>query len=258
MPGFETESGVIHYDVVGAAGRPTLTLLHNFMSTGERAWGALLEGFSRRYRVLLPDLPGHGRSQGYPPRFDHRSMARQIAALMEAEDASDGHLAGVSSGGMIAQLMVYHRLASPATLTLVSTSYTLNPAELAESHPLLTPERFQPDKRWFDATARLHDPHHYDGYYQQVLLPAFRGLDRWVGVDLPLDAFSRFHMPVCLIHGEEDQFFPPSVPKRMAAALPNAQVHLIPGQAHGLIFRRPWQVQRIMDEFLMEFDGTLI
>jgi pimeloyl-ACP methyl ester carboxylesterase len=254
MPRFETKNGVIHYDVIGAAGRPPLTLLHNFMSTGERAWGAMLDGFSRRYRVLLPDLPGHGRSQGYPPRFDHRSMARQLAALMAVEGATNGHLAGVSSGGMIAQLMVYHRLASPATLTLVSTSYTLDPDALASEHPSLTPDRFQPDKRWLEATARLHDPYHDEGYYQQVLLPAFRSLDRWVGVNLPLDAFSRFHMPVCLIHGEEDQFFPPAIPTRMAAAMPNAQLHLIPGQAHGLIFRRPWQVQRIMDEFLTTFE----
>jgi pimeloyl-ACP methyl ester carboxylesterase len=181
-------------------------------------------------------------------------MARQIAALMAIEGATNGHLAGVSSGGMIAQLLVYHRLASPATLTLVSTSSTLDPDALVKERPSLTPERFQPDKRWLEATARLHDPYHGEGYYQEVLLPAFRSLDRWVGVDLPLDAFSRFHMPVCLIHGEEDQFFPPAIPTRMAAAMPNAQLHLIPGQAHGLIFRRPWQVQRIMDEFLTTFE----
>ena len=255
MPAFETENGYIHYQIIGDPGRPSLTLLHNFMSTGERAWGALLDGFSQRYRVLLPDLPGHGRSQGHPPRFDHRSMARQLAALMEAEDASDGHLAGVSSGGMIAQLMVYHRWVSPATLTLVSTTYTLDPARLArEDGSLLTPARFQPGRRWLEATALLHDPHHYPGYYQEVLLPAFRSLDQWVAIDLPLNAFSRFYMPVCLIHGEEDQFFPPDVPKQMAAAMPNAELHLIPGQAHGLILRRPWLVQRIMEEFLVKFE----
>jgi pimeloyl-ACP methyl ester carboxylesterase len=38
--------------------------------------------------------------------------------------------------------------------------------------------------------------------------------------------------------------------KRMAAALPDAQLHVIPNQTHALIFRQPWQVAEIMADFL--------
>ena len=64
MPEFATDTGAIYYEVIEAtepAGPEvqTLTLLHNFMSSGRAAWGPLLAELSKPYRLLLPDLPGH-------------------------------------------------------------------------------------------------------------------------------------------------------------------------------------------------------
>jgi pimeloyl-ACP methyl ester carboxylesterase len=59
-------------------------------------------------------------------------------------------------------------------------------------------------------------------------------------------------MPLCIIHGERDEFFPPSIPQQMAAAAPEAELHLIPQQTHALIFRQPWRVAQIMVEFLQK------
>lgn len=249
MPEFKTESGVIYYRVTGPADAPALTLLHNFMSDGRSAWGSLLPALVANYRVLVPDLPGHGRSQGYPVDFHHGEMARQIAALMAAEGADGGHLAGCSSGGMVAQLIVHHDLARPQTLTLVSTTYSTN-AERTQNPATVTPERFAANSGWMEATARLHDPYHEPGYYQKVLLPAFRRLTSKTAIDLSLGALHSWQLPVCLIHGEEDEFFPPYLVEQMAAALPDAELYIIPGQTHALLFRQPWRVQAILVDFL--------
>ena len=253
MAEFSTATGVIFYEVVGptapgASGEP-LTLLHNFMSTGQAAWGPLLERLAAEYRVILPDLPGHGQSVGYPYGFSHLEMARQMAALMAHEDADQGHVAGCSSGGMIAQLLVNDGLAAPATLTLVSTTHSTDPRTTGAG-ACLVPENFQAGRKWMEATARLHDPFHYDGYYEEIVLAGFRRLTGKNSIDLPLDALATWTLPVCLIHGEEDEFFPPSVPSRMAAVLADAELHLIPGQSHALIFRRPWNVAELMVDFL--------
>jgi pimeloyl-ACP methyl ester carboxylesterase len=257
MPEFATETGMIFYEVVPAQEPPedrsngpqTLTLLHNFMSSGRAAWGPLLPELSRRHRILLPDLPGHGRSQGYPAHFDHRAIARELGALMAAEGAQDGHLAGCSSGGMLAQLLVHHGLVAPATLTLVSTTYSTNGQKTGATQAL-TPEHFQAASNWLEATGRLHDPCHYDGYFAQELLPGFRRLTSETAIDLPIAALADFWMPLCLIHGTLDEFFPQAIPQRMAAAAPLAELHLVERQTHALLFRRPWQVAQIMVEFL--------
>jgi pimeloyl-ACP methyl ester carboxylesterase len=257
MPDFATENGAIFYEVIepehgseqATESTETITLLHNFMSTGRAAWGPLLPELSKHFRILLPDLPGHGRSAGHPQGYEHHAIARQLAELIQAENAEHGHLGGCSSGGMLAQLLVHHRLIMPATLTLVSTTYSINPQTTGSRH-VLTPEHFQAAQNWMEATARLHDPYHYAGYYERELLPGFRKLNGASAIDLPLAALADFWFPMCIIHGERDEFFPPFIPERMAAAAPDAELHLLPQQTHALLFRRPWQVAQIMLKFL--------
>ena len=199
--------------------------------------------------MILPDLPGHGRSLGHPLDYAHRPLARQLAALLRKEGAEHGHLAGCSSGGMIAQLLIHDGLLQPATLTLVSTTHSVNPATIGNQAPLV-PEDFKAGRRWLEATARLHDPYRYAGYFAQELLPGFRRLTGETAIDLPLAALRHFQLPLCIIHGAEDEFFPIAIPQRMAATAPNAELHLIPKQTHALLFRQPWQVAKIMVEFL--------
>ena len=172
-----------------------------------------------------------------------------LAALMHAEGAHQGHLSGCSSGGMIAQLLVHTRLVAPGTLTLVSTTYSVNPATTG-NHTSLTPENFRAAHNWMEATARLHDPYRYEGYYAQGLLPGFRQLTGESAIDLPLTALHAFGMPVCLIHGAQDEFFPVSIPQQMMAAVPDGELHIIPRQTHALLFRQPWQISKIMLDFL--------
>ena len=253
---FPTEDGEIFYEVIEPATGTgeelsTLTLLHNFMSTGRAAWGSMVARFAERYRVLLPDLPGHGQSIGHPADFHYGKMAEQLAALMAHEAATGGHLAGCSAGGMIAQLLVSKGLATPDTLTLVSTTYSINKNVTGAEHTL-NPENFQAGARWMAATAKLHDPYRYAGYYQEIMLPAFRRLDPALAIDLPLETLATWQMPVCIIHGAEDEFFPLSIVEAMAAALPDHSRHVIADQPHALIFRQPWRVQEIMLTFLQE------
>lgn len=250
MPKFETETGAIFYELLGdPRNGQTITLLHNFMSTGRAAWGPFLDELTAHYRVILPDLPGHGQSLGHPASFDHRIFANQMAALLGAEEASHGHLAGCSAGGMVAQLMVDRGLVHPATLTLVSTTHSTVPSTTGDGERLL-PEQFQASRNWMEATARLHDPYRYDGYYEEVLLPGFRRLTGETSIDLPLAHLAQWETPVCLIHGAKDEFFPPSIPQRMAETLPHGELHLIPRQSHALIFRQPWKVRSILLDFL--------
>lgn len=259
MPEFATDNGSLYYELLGPlddVSAEWVTLLHNFMSTGRAAWGMIADRLADRYRVLLPDLPGHGQSMGHPPSFQHLQMGRSIADLMCWVGADFGHLAGCSSGGMIAELIVDHRLAAPETLTLVSSTYSVNPATTGQNTGVTTSE-FRASRKWMDATARLHDPYRYDGYYKDVLLNRFQRLQpEWV-IDLSLSALGEWTLPVCLIHGEEDEFFPAGIPEQMAATLPDAEVHIIPEQGHGLLFQRPGAVRAIMAEFLRRHPVTM-
>lgn len=258
MSEFQTPTGTIFYEVLGnqSAAAPSLTLLHNFMSTGRTAWGGILPKLEE-FRILLADLPGHGRSLGHPPNYSYYEIGGQIADLMRQEGFADGHLAGCSAGGMIAQLMLQQSLLQPASLTLVSTTYSTNPATTGGGAQL-SPENFIASPKWLDATAKLHDPYQGEGYFYGELLPGFKTLrtDHWI--DLPLDELRRFDLPASIIHGEQDEFFPVSVPERMHEMLPNSELHIIPNQTHALIFRQPWVVGDIMRDFLTRVKNGVV
>lgn len=248
MAQFSTATGVIHYEILGQAyvDAPKITLLHNFLSTGRMAWGGVLpklEGF----QILLADLPGHGRSLGHPADYDYYESGKQIGALMDAVGFASGHLAGCSAGGMIAQLMIESKLVTPASLTLVSTTYTSNPANSEQ----ISPENFIAAPNWLDATAKLHDPYQGEGYFYGELLPGFNSVRTDGQHHLSLAALSAFTFPTCIIHGELDEFFPVAIAEAMHAALPNSELHLIPQQTHALIFRKPWVVGEILRTFIV-------
>jgi 3-oxoadipate enol-lactonase len=250
MPEFATATGVIYYEELGpAAAQGTVLLLHNFLSTGRVAWGSIAKDLAQRYRVIVPDLPGHGRSVGHPPGFAHREMAEQIAALLAALGVTAPHVAGASGGGMAAQWLIHAHLPDAATLTLVSSTYSTDAA--ATGVPVnLDPEDFRGGRDWLAATARLHDEHQGAGYFETVLLPALHAWTPATTVDFSLATLRGWRLPVCLIHGAADEIFPALLAEQMHAALPDSELHLIPGAGHALLLQRPHVVSGILRTFL--------
>lgn len=82
-----------------------IVFLHGF-SAFKESWLWIAGGMNRKYRVLLPDLPGHGRTT---PATAHLSysvelQAQRLHAFLDATVPHDKrvHLVGCSMGGMIA------------------------------------------------------------------------------------------------------------------------------------------------------------
>ena len=173
MSELRTPTGTLYYEVLGSDSptAPCITLLHNFMSTGRTAWGGILSRLEG-LRILLADLPGHGRSLGHPAHYDYHEMSDQMATLMVQEGFAKGHLAGCSAGGMIAQLLVQKKSVQPASLILVSTTYSTNHA-VSGAAPLAV-ENFSASSKWLDATAKLHDPYQGKAIFTKSCYRGFR------------------------------------------------------------------------------------
>ncbi|CAG0967235.1 partial Haloalkane dehalogenase, partial [Anaerolineae bacterium] len=98
----------IYYETLGKADRPPLLLMHGWMEVGRdlAAVGNALAGAG--YRVILPDLPGYGRSvppqRTYPPDFYQRDAAI-MAGLLDQLGLTSAHVMGFSDGGEVALLI---------------------------------------------------------------------------------------------------------------------------------------------------------
>lgn len=250
MPDFTTATGKIYYEDFGPEQpRGVVLLLHNFMSTGRTAWGTIAEELKRDYRIILPDLPGHGRSVGFPPKFDHHVMAKQIAALVESLGLFDLHVGGCSAGGTIAQCLVADELLDVRSMTLVSTAYSTSPQTTGLAIDT-RPEAYRAGGNWLEVTGKLHDVHQGQGYFEETLLPGYRALTPKDSVDFTLETLATWEVPVCIIHGDEDEIFPVAIAEQMHQALPNSELHILPHQSHSLIFRKGRKVAEIMQAFL--------
>lgn len=81
--------------------RPPVVLLHGFPMDG-RIWDGQLEGLSDVARVIVPDLPGFGRSASAASPFSMASLADDVHELLGQLDALPCVLGGLSMGGYIA------------------------------------------------------------------------------------------------------------------------------------------------------------
>jgi len=101
----------IHYRRMGQG--PGMVLLHGFPQTGHM-WRKVMPALAERFDVVAPDLRGYGDSDRPAAGYDKRSMAADIANVIQALGIAPVVLVGHDRGARVA-----HRFAldHPALLT---------------------------------------------------------------------------------------------------------------------------------------------
>ncbi|WP_139323390.1 alpha/beta fold hydrolase, partial [Roseomonas sp. TAS13] len=114
--------------VSGPANGEVLFLLHS-LGTNAGIWEEPAQAFSNRYRVIRPDLRGHGMSGVTPGPYSIEGMARDMLGLLDLMGVESAHVAGISIGGMIAQSLAAQAPGRVRSLTLVDTALAIPPAQ---------------------------------------------------------------------------------------------------------------------------------
>jgi 2-succinyl-6-hydroxy-2,4-cyclohexadiene-1-carboxylate synthase len=225
-----------------------LVLLHGFTQT-RQSWRRTVAALGGRYRALAPDLPGHGQAAERRP-----ASFAACAAYVRALAGERCVLAGYSMGGRIA---LHTALAVPGLvdrLVLIGASPGLaDPAErearrraddaLADRIEAIGVTAFAEEwgaqALFAGQDERVAAAAHADRLRNtpQGLAAALRGLG--TGVMAPLwDRLPQLAIPVTLVVGERDAKFR-EIAERMAAALPDARLHMVEGAGHAVQLDRP-------------------
>lgn len=109
-------------DVAGPAGAPPLVLIHGSVLS-RKMWLPQLRDLSDAYRVIAPDLPGHGDRATEPFSFD--AAVRTVGDVIRQHAGGRAAVAGLSLGGYVA-IELAHReptLFSALTLSGCSVSF---------------------------------------------------------------------------------------------------------------------------------------
>jgi 2-succinyl-6-hydroxy-2,4-cyclohexadiene-1-carboxylate synthase len=222
----------------------TVVLLHGFAGTG-RAWDPVVERLDReRYTPLVPDLRGHGGARDARPITFDAVVGDVLAAAPERFV-----LCGYSMGGRIAQHVA---LAAPERierLVLVATTAGLadeaeraarrgDDERLAAFADEATIEQFA--DRWAAQPLFADTPPDAARIWREDMLrndpralaAVLRGMG--TGAMEPLwERLSALTMPAKVLAGADDPKFV-ALARCLAAALPDAELVVVPGAGHGL------------------------
>jgi len=96
MPQITSSDADIFYEVLGSG--PPVILLHPFPAN-HNLWKPAAQALTTRYRVILPDLRGHGESGVGDGPATMEKHAADIARVLDHEEVRRAAFVGVSIGG---------------------------------------------------------------------------------------------------------------------------------------------------------------
>jgi pimeloyl-ACP methyl ester carboxylesterase len=231
--------------VEGPPGAPTVVLLHGWIASGGLNWYSSFGPLSRRYRVIAPDMRGHGRGIRSRRRFRLADCADDVAALLQQLDADPAIVVGYSMGGPIAQLLWQRHREAVAGLVLCATSYrfvrgarerlifgtmmatavgTTRTGELLSRAPAAGMRRWAPQagavqptslRAWAAGEMRRHDTVKIMEAGQAI---GSYNARRWI---------SEVDVPTTVLLTERDRAVAPREQLKLAAAIPGAVVQSI-------------------------------
>jgi 3-oxoadipate enol-lactonase len=261
MP-YASINGIHLYYEIRGEGDPVLLIPG--LASDINTWSPLHKA-ELRYRWISIENRGAGRSSKPAGPYSMEMMADDTAAMLRSLQISRAHVIGKSMGGMIAQHLAVRHPELVRSLTLVSTvmkhddygkqllqlgrivardsglfvtlkqAYLLsysreycsrNQGRLAEAEALLSQ---------FDTKEVLA------GYFEQSLACEAHDFSRFAG---------QARQPALIITGKDDLITPAESARELAAALPNAQLHILPRGGHGLWREFPEDVNPIVADFL--------
>ncbi len=126
------DGGGFHWHVQVMGQGPDLLLIHG-TAASTHSWHRLAPILAERFRLIVPDLPGHGFTKAAPThRFTLPEMAGAIASLLETLNAKPSLAAGHSAGAAILCRMALDKAIAPAAL--ISLNGALLPFKGIASH----------------------------------------------------------------------------------------------------------------------------
>lgn len=260
MPLFNNnEKQSLHYLVRGR-GEPLL-LIHGLGSSGAD-WAFQVAAFEKKFRVIIPDLPGSGHS--LPPPGGEYTMggfATALWALLDHLEIPRTNIIGFSMGGAVALEMAAQRPDAVPRLGLINSLATYRPdhwRKWLEAHLSATVVRLLGMRRaaWLLAARLFPEPwqqamrKHTADAVGAVSASSYLGmglaLARW-GI---MDRIDRVRSRILLIAAEHD--FTPLDEKRRLAARLKADLVVVRGSRHGTPFDSVEATNASLLAFLMD------
>jgi len=242
-----------------------LLFLHGWLMS-RQVW-CFQAGLADCFRVIAPDLPGHGESGGVD--FSYAATVADLVEFVDHLGLERLVIVGWSMGSQIAALLASRLKEKVTGLVLVGGTPRFcredgypHGVPLAEARSMGVRLR-----RSFNGTAGEF----YRGMFSpsEVATLDINAMAKTVAGRLPppsvalaaLDELIRADLrgmlaglaaPVMLMHGDADRICPPGASRYMHGILPHSQLHLFPDTGHAPFLTRPEEFNSHLSRFCQE------
>ena len=238
---------------------PPLFLFHSLLSD-RASFDAVVPELSKSFRVIVPELPGFGRSRAVSGGL--ADVADRMAeAVKDAADGKDAIVLGNGYGGFVAlQMAIRHpNIASKLVLADCGAAFSepgreafRNMAAVSKAKGLsaITDAAM---RRLFAPAFQAQHPDLMADRREAFLRTdpeVFRAAcDALASLDLRGELGS-VKVPVLVLVGEHDEATPPPMSHELAAGLPQVHLEIIPGCAHVPQLQSPQIFLDLIGDFL--------
>jgi 3-oxoadipate enol-lactonase len=248
------------YDDVGSG--PAVVLLHGY-PFNRSMWREQVEALSASYRVIAPDLRGHGETTATNEPATMDEMARDVAALMDELDIRRAALGGLSMGGYVT-LAFYRRF--PLRVRALVLADTRPQADTEEARRNREQQARKALKEGMSgiaevslpkalAPATIKDRPKVVARVREMMLKtrpegaaaALRGMAARVDQS---DFLPSIFAPTLIIVGSLDELTPPKDAEFMRREIRGSRLEIIDGAAHVSNIENPAEFNRALRSFL--------
>ena len=262
MPYARASDGIrVHYAVCGRSSAPAVLMIQG-LGADKHGWDMQRYLLAAFYRVIALDNRGAGRSDKPFGHYSLEQMAEDAVAVLDDVGVESAHIVGASMGGAIAQIVALKHPARVRSLTLACTACRNHPWRVE----LLNSWATRASERGMGAMAREAARWVIGPRSFRRLMPAFG----WLGplaMGRPTHAFvaqvrailatqsqaellSTVTVPALVMVGNQDILTPRGDSEELAERLPNAELVVISGAAHGFMVEHATTFNRVLLEFL--------
>ena len=259
----------IRIHLVEAGEGPALILLHG-LTASHFTWEHTIPAFADRWRVIAPDLPGHGRSDKPDAPYTIDFYAGVIRSLARALDVEEAFVVGNSLGGQIAVELglAYPRFTRALVLAAPAGGYASGMRAVGWAIEGLAGPR----------TLRLALPRALGFCFHDARQPAYVArrtvlLERLTHEDYPRFAravsrslrgalaagrqpLERLFQPTLLVWGRHDRLVALSGSRRLLRAVPHARLAVLEGCGHLPMVEQPARFNHVVTDFLRVVEAS--
>jgi len=216
-----------------------LVFLHGGTGTGAFDWGEIAGRLAPRYRTVVFDLRGHGRSSHEGEEFGVVRFGLDTVHVLRALGLERAVLVGFSVGGNTLLGLLARDPRPALALVTIGASARGDPGRVQEIMAGPWPDYL---------TGLEHEVGSGPEYWREL---RGRLAHDWAqNVSLDDEALRRITCPTLVCHGDRDRVQQLGYAEHLAAALPDAELFVAEGAGHAVQLEQPEQFLQVLERFL--------